>query len=231
MIAVQHTHVLVVILFLILFIVKAFLLFTNKHETLNKVKKSTKVLDIIFGTLIVATGGYLLFSYNGVPTWLIVKIILVLAAIPVAIIGIKKHNKPLTALGLIIFIYVYGVAESKSLTMKKENTVPAAETSQNSSISEEKPETAPENAPAIATEMNETALANAHSIYTQNCTNCHGADGRKGVGNATDLTTSQLPIDARKAVILDGKGLMPAFRGQISEQEAEELAVYTQTLN
>ena len=34
-----HTHVLVVILFLILFIIKAFLLFTNKLQALETIKR------------------------------------------------------------------------------------------------------------------------------------------------------------------------------------------------
>src|SRR5690349_312304 len=114
-----HTHVLVVILFLIMFIIKAFLLFTNKTQALENIKRKTKVLDMIFGTLILVTGGYLLFQYNGIPTWLIIKVVLVLAGIPLAIIGLRKQNKPLVALALIIFIYVYGVAETKSLNMKK----------------------------------------------------------------------------------------------------------------
>src|SRR5688572_3827832 len=132
-----HTHVLVVVLFLILFIVKAFLLFTNKLQALESIRNKTKVLDIIFGVLILATGGYLIFQYNSVPTWLIVKVALVFAAISLGIVGIKKHNKPLTALSLLLFLYVYGVAETKNLNMKKAKpaeTTPAG----NATVSEEK---------------------------------------------------------------------------------------------
>lgn len=236
-IAVQHTHVLVVVLFLILFIIKAFLLFTNKHQALEKIKKSTKVLDMIFGTLIVLTGGYLLFSYNGpTPTWLIVKIVLVLAAIPLAIVGIKKHNKPLVGLALIIFIYVYGVAETKSLNMKKEKPV----TVENPEATPQEVTTQPADATVVATDtaagpdiegtLTGTALANAKEIYGKQCATCHGEDGRKGLGNAADLSVSNLAIDQKKAIILNGKGTMPAFQGQISEQEAEQLAAYTSTL-
>ena len=48
--AFMHSHVLVVILFLILFIIKAFMLFTNKIQALENLKRKTKVLDMIFGT-------------------------------------------------------------------------------------------------------------------------------------------------------------------------------------
>lgn len=218
-----HTHVLVVVLFLLLFIVKAFLLFTNKHQALENIKKKTKVLDIIFGILILVTGGYLIFHYNGMPTWLIVKVLLVLVAIPLGIVGIKKHNKPLTALSLLLFLYIYGVAETKNLNMKKEKPEQASSI-ENDTVSAEK------TAPAIAPEMTATALTNAQAIYNQLCTTCHGEDGKRGISNAADLSVSTLSLEERKTMILQGKGLMPGYQGQITEQEAEELAAYTQTL-
>jgi mono/diheme cytochrome c family protein/uncharacterized membrane protein SirB2 len=231
-----HTHVLVVVLFLILFLVKAFLLFTNKHEALEKMKKKTKVLDMIFGTLILVTGGYLLTQYHGVPTWLIVKIVLVLVAIPLAIVGIKKHNKVLTALSLVVFLYVYGVAETKSLNMKKGSPATVTETTETTTTTEttvtEENGMAPvnETVTAITSEIGETALANAKQIYNSQCETCHGGDGKKGLNNATDLTTSKLTRAQRKEVILNGRGLMPAFQGKITEQEAEEVAAFTEML-
>ncbi len=226
-----HTHVLVVILFLIMFIIKAFLLFTNKTQALESIKRKTKVLDIILGVLILVTGGFLLFQYTGIPTWLITKVVLVLAAIPLAIIGFKKLNKPMVGLSLIIFIYTYGVAESKSLSMQKKSTELVSDKAPVADPAVEE-DTLPtgENAPAINTEMSETAIANARQIYNNQCTACHGEDGRKKLNNATDFTKSLQTMEERKNVILNGRGLMPGFRGQVSEQEAEELAAYTQML-
>jgi mono/diheme cytochrome c family protein len=218
-----NTHVLVVVLFLLLFIVKAFLLFTNKRQALENIRNKTKVLDIIFGILILATGGYLIFQYKDVPTWLIVKVLLVLVAIPLGIIGIKKYNKPLTALSLLLFLYVYGVAETKNLNMKKAKQTETI-SAENATVSEEKA------APAIAPEMTATALTNAKAIYNQLCISCHGEDGKKGTSNAADLSVSNLSLEEHKTIILKGKGLMPSYQGQITEQEAEELAAYTQTL-
>ena len=231
--AILNAHILVVILFLILFIIKAFLLFTNKTQALESIKRKTKVLDMILGTLILITGGYLIFQLNSIPTWLIIKVLLVFAAIPLAIIGLKKLNKPLVALAVVIFVYVYGVAESKSITMQKEiparmeaevqepEVDPAAETNELPTG---------ENAPAISTEMSETAVNNARQIYNQLCANCHGQDGQKGVAGATDLSSSMLTLAERKSVILNGRGNMPAFKGTLTEQEAEEIGAYTQML-
>lgn len=114
-----HTHVTVVLLFLIFFLVKAIMLFIGKREQLARLRAKTKFVDIILGTLIIITGGYLASVYgSNMPTWLITKIVLVLVAVPLGIVGIAKSNKLLAALSLLIFIYVYGVAETKSLNMK-----------------------------------------------------------------------------------------------------------------
>src|SRR5690606_41855563 len=93
-----NSHVIVVVLFLFLFIIKAFLLFTNRKPALETMKKYTKVADMVLGTLILVTGAYLMLQYNGIPTWLLVKVALVLAAIPVATPGMKNSNTPLVAL-------------------------------------------------------------------------------------------------------------------------------------
>ncbi len=93
-----HTHVLVVLLFLIFFLFKTVLLFLNKREQLARLRAKTKVVDIILGTLILITGGYLAFIYgSNMPNWLLVKIILVFIAIPAGIVGIARSNKILAA--------------------------------------------------------------------------------------------------------------------------------------
>jgi mono/diheme cytochrome c family protein/uncharacterized membrane protein SirB2 len=229
-----HTHVLVVVLFLLLFTYKVVLLLLNKRDTLTKVRNKTKVLEMIFGTLILITGGWMLFNYSGgIPTWLITKVVLVFIAIPLGIVGLKRENKVLAILALLIFVYVYGVAETDSLTMKKEtaeNTTvistpetDAAETG-DSTLSE-----SPATQQDIVASLNETALTNAKTIFVQQCATCHGEDGAKGTSGAANLTESQLSLNDRKLVIANGRGLMPGFGEQLSEQEIDELAAYTLT--
>ncbi|GAA4306260.1 SirB2 family protein [Nibribacter koreensis] len=225
-----HTHVLVVILFLLLFLTKAVLLFLGKHDTLNKVRSSTKVLDMVFGTLILVTGGYLTLKYNGpLPTWLLVKILLVLAAIPISIVGIKRHSKALTFLGILIFLYVYGVAETKSMRMSpaQEEQVATRE-NQQEEVQPQAPK-APVN--PILLQLEGTHLQNTKAIYTQLCATCHGQDGQKGMSGASNLQQSTLSVEDRKAVIANGRGLMPGYGSQLSEQEQEALAQYTTMLN
>ncbi|WP_207434210.1 SirB2 family protein [Sabulibacter ruber] len=224
-----HTHVLVVILFLILFLVKAFLLFLNKHDHLNRTRSSTKMLDMVFGGLTLVTGGYLAFSYNGpLPTWLFVKAVLVLAAIPLSIVGIRKHNKLLTATGVLIFLYVYGVAETKSLKMRPDKGE-AVSVSPNGEIGTASPD--PEKAShPILSQLEGTQLENAKAIYNNLCANCHGEDGQKGASGAVNLQLSTLNVEGRREVIANGRGLMPGFGSQLSEQEIEALALYSTLL-
>ncbi|CAM3548592.1 SirB2 family protein [Pontibacter korlensis] len=236
-IAFLHTHVLVVVLFLLLFTFKTVLLLLNKHKALAKARKQTRMLDIIFGTLILVTGGYLLFSYQGVPSWLITKVVLVLVAIPLGIVGIKRENKMLAVLSLLIFLYIYCVAETKSLTMQNPGPVENATTGATATPETDAAETgdarlgeSKELQKGIIGAIGEAQLANAKSIYTQLCETCHGADGTKGLGGAANLQVSNLSHNNRVNVIEKGRGLMPAFGSQLTDEEVEALAAYTMTL-
>jgi len=64
------------------------------------------------------------------------------------------------------------------------------------------------------------------TIFAANCAGCHGADGTGGVG--PDLTT--LPAAADQAAVVkqvtNGGAVMPAFSGQLSDQEIQDVAAY-----
>ncbi|WP_066834881.1 SirB2 family protein [Rufibacter ruber] len=228
-----NTHVLVVILFLVFFVLKAILLFLNKHDRLNKIRASTLMLDLVFGVLILVTGAYLIgyrafYGSGTLPTWFLAKVVLVLAAIPVGIVGLKRHSKVLTALGLLLFLYVYGVAETKSLKMRPDTEEEAT------ALPDRQAQTAATgqaqaNHP-ILSQMQGTQLENTKAIYTQLCATCHGEDGQKGASGAVGLQQSSLSQADRKAVIANGRGLMPGFSATLTEQEIEALALYTTLL-
>ncbi|SFC69365.1 Cytochrome c, mono-and diheme variants [Flexibacter flexilis DSM 6793] len=124
-----HLHTTVVIVFLLSLAFKTVLLLANNTTLLDTVRAKTKVLEMILGTLILVTGGYLLFKGGHPATWLMVKVAIVLVMIPMAIVGLKKGNKALAVISLLGFVYVYGVAETRSLTFKKQDTAasPVAE--------------------------------------------------------------------------------------------------------
>ena len=67
----------------------------------------------------------------------------------------------------------------------------------------------------------------ARRLYTMKCSLCHGSDGRLGASEATDLSTSTMGLDERKAVIKYGKGLMPP-QASLSASELQGLALYVE---
>ncbi|WP_266203318.1 c-type cytochrome [Pontibacter kalidii] len=232
-----HTHVLVVVLFLLLFAYKTVLLLLNRHEALARARRQTRMLDIIFGTLILVTGGFLLYSYQGVPAWLILKVVLVVLAIPLGIVGIRRESKVLAGASLLLFGYIYGVAETKSLTLQEpgamQNATSAITATPETDAAETGDASLSQSAEAqqgIVAAMNEAQLSNAKAIYTHLCETCHGADGARGLGGASNLQVSNLSQNNRVHVIEKGRGLMPAFGGQLSDEEVEALATYTMTL-
>jgi uncharacterized membrane protein SirB2/cytochrome c5 len=220
-----HLHVTVIIIFLLSFMIKSILLLLNKDAALDKIREKTKIFEMVMGTLILLTGGYLLFVIPVVQTYLIVKIVLVMAAIPLGIIGMKKKNKVMVIFSLFLFIYVYGVAETGSITFKKDRIIVPTTTSKDAP---EKPTLA---APDQIIEQNsQINLDNAKAIYTQACAPCHGADGKLGAGGAKSLDESKLSDDDKRHIILNGKGLMKGFKDQLTEQEVDQLVQYVNLL-
>lgn len=79
-------------------------------------------------------------------------------------------------------------------------------------------------------ENESTAKPGVEALFKTHCAICHGADGRKGMSGAGILPDSELDLDARIAVIKNGKGNMMAYRGLLTDDQIEALAVYTTTL-
>lgn len=106
-----HTHWLVVTLFFLIYVVKTVLLLSNRQDLLQKFTKVIKVPEMIISALFLITGVYLLTQVPEIKTIMWIKIALVLASIPVAVIGFKKGNKILAALSLLMITASYGLAE------------------------------------------------------------------------------------------------------------------------
>ena len=143
-----------------------------------------------------------------------------LACIPLGIIGLKKKNKALAVIALLGFLYVLGIALTKSLTLTKQKIeVPASVSEESSAASEE-----------IIQENADNGLSNAKAIFEQECSRCHGMDGKQGLAGAKDLTVSQLTDAQKKEMILKGKGVMAGYEGRLTEQEVDNLVLYVNTL-
>jgi quinohemoprotein ethanol dehydrogenase len=64
-------------------------------------------------------------------------------------------------------------------------------------------------------------------VFAENCSTCHGATGHGGNGGP-DLRTMPLAKTEAGAIkqVTDGGGGMPAFKGQLSEEEIKNVAAY-----
>ncbi len=185
------------------------MLIANHKETLKKFSKAVKVPEMIISFLFLATGIYMLIKGGHPELYLMVKVLLVLVSIPLAIIGIRKEKKVFLILSVVILIYVYGIAETRSLTF----THPEAEG-------------IIENVEDNNYQIKEHGLA----LYQQHCSRCHGENGDKMRYDSPDISKSVLNETERWEIINNGKGMMPAFGKKLDKNEKKALEAYIQTL-
>ena len=103
-------HMISVMLFLLTYVIKTILLFSNK-AALDKYSRMTKVPEMIISFAFLVTGIWLFVIIGGIKAMQIVKLICVLLSIPLAVVGFKKYKKGLALLSLILIIAAYGLAE------------------------------------------------------------------------------------------------------------------------
>ncbi|MBL4652654.1 MAG: cytochrome c [Flavobacteriales bacterium] len=72
--------------------------------------------------------------------------------------------------------------------------------------------------------------SSGRTIYLGKCNACHGSDGKKGLGGAKDLSTSELTNNEIKEIITNGKGSMAGYSAILSEEEVGQVAEYITTL-
>jgi len=68
------------------------------------------------------------------------------------------------------------------------------------------------------------------AVYQKTCVVCHGVKGDMGASGAFNLTTSELTLDERIAVITNGRNVMAAYKDLLKEEEIAAVAEYTLTL-
>jgi mono/diheme cytochrome c family protein len=120
------THKVAVIIFLLHYVIKTFLLLINKQEALKKYTAGTKVLEMIISVLFLFTGVWLMVEKGSPSTLQIIKFTLVALSIPIAIIGFKKSNKAMAVTALLFIIGAYGLAEvNKKQQTKVDNSAMA----------------------------------------------------------------------------------------------------------
>lgn len=75
-------------------------------------------------------------------------------------------------------------------------------------------------------------LAAGQALFAQNCALCHGTDGKLGLNGARDLTKSNLNATGRTYMVVNGSasGVMPAFKGQLTDEQITQVVAYSLTL-
>lgn len=199
----KHLHLTFVVLFLISVVIKLILLFTNPR-VFEKYRAKTKLPEIISTALFLIAGIGLIIVKEANFHWLFwVKIALILAAIPLAIIGFKKQAKIPALLGTFLFIMIYGLAEMSAKKGAQTEVV-------------------------VAKEMVGTSV-HGLELYEANCIICHGESGDKKMGGASDLTLSTLTKKEYEEIITNGKDNMPKF-SHLKKEELNVLVDYLESL-
>jgi cytochrome c551 len=68
--------------------------------------------------------------------------------------------------------------------------------------------------------------AKAESLYGKNCVSCHAVDLAGGVGPNLQHVGSELSLDQIKTQISNGGNGMPAYKGQLKDDEIAALAAW-----
>ncbi|MDW7692155.1 c-type cytochrome [Flammeovirgaceae bacterium SG7u.111] len=206
-----HTHVVVVTLFLLIYLVKTILLVINKKAGLAKFTKVVKVPEMIISFVFLLTGVWMVFSLGEYTTLFIIKIGAVIISIPLAVIGFKKENKALAILSFVLIISAYGMAEANKGKLTK-------------------PKALAESVIDDPSAANYDLSLHGKALFVVNCAACHGADGKLGLSGAADLSVSELSESEITEVIVKGKGIMKGYKENFSEAELQALTSYVQTL-
>lgn len=224
-------HRIIVTAFLFFFLFKTVLLITGKTELLNSVRSKTKIIDMVLGVLIIATGVYLMILTKNHSMWINIKALMVLGAIPIGIIAMKKSNLIMAIIVNLLLIGAYGIGEAKPWIDK---TIIADEIASDS---------LPSSTDSIIVDLIDTTVSqeimeqnqvnistNAGELYMKFCENCHGENGMKGKFGAANLAFSTMGTKQKIEIITNGKGVMAPYKDDLSTEEIESLAVYLTTL-
>ena len=106
-----NIHIVVTTLYLLNYLIKSGLFLLGNRDTFRIYRKRTMWVEMVFPLLFIGTGIYNLVKVGG---WFHIKLTLVLLSIPIGIIGMKKDNKPLVILSILILVYVYLIAWTKN---------------------------------------------------------------------------------------------------------------------
>ena len=201
-------HWILVSLFLLHYVVKGYFLIGDKKETLAGYVAKTKIAEMVLSALFLASGIYLAVVGPALSVLQWIKIAMVFASIPLAIVGFKKGNKMLAILSIVLLLLAYGLAEMNKAKVNKAKKA-AIDTS----------------------EVASDPIAVGKEIYVAKCTSCHGEGGDAMIAGAKNLKTTLLTDEQQKDVIKNGKpGTGMAAFSALTPNQLDGLVAYIKTL-
>ncbi len=209
-IALYHTHKLVVILFILIYFTKAIMLLIGNREALEKFKRKIKIPEAVISALFFITGLIMLKNIAVFNMIFAIKLILVVLAIPLAVVAYKKEQKLLGVLAVVVLLGAYGLAEFYKASFAKKHTI--------------------ENVVTNPGEPGYDILAHGKALYQAQCSVCHGDDGRAGRSGAKDLSVSTKTDKEITSLIKTGKNTMPPMDKLFDEAELNALTAYVKSL-
>lgn len=73
------------------------------------------------------------------------------------------------------------------------------------------------------------ASGSGESIYRTNCATCHGTDGGGGLGPELRGIADRLTREEHLEIVREGKGQMPAWKDNLSDDEIDAVVEYERT--
>jgi len=191
-----HTHYLVVTLFLLIYVIKTILLISDKTDLLAKFTKKVKVLEMVVSTLFLLTGIYLStqLPFGGKYDYLF-WIKIVMVALAIPL-AIVGFRKSNKILAALSLLLITGTYGLAEVYHKRK---------------------------AIPMQSNE-GIIDAKTLYSNNCSSCHGENGKAGNFGSKDLSKTELDLAGINQIIVQGKGMMPA--SQLNPEQAQAVAEY-----
>lgn len=105
-----YGHLAAVALILLLYVMRTLFILTNKTGILERYSKVTTIPERIIAVLLVTTGIYLITQLPKVNAFMIIKLLFVVGAIPLAMIAYRKKIRTLAVASLVLLIGAFGLA-------------------------------------------------------------------------------------------------------------------------
>jgi mono/diheme cytochrome c family protein len=202
-----HTHTLVVSLYLLQLLIRLIMMAAATPEKAAKFTKAMRIPHIVLSILFLGTGIYLMTRQESIQPYAWVKLGLIVASIPLGVVGGKRNSVPLTAFAFLLLVGAMVLAFTKPAFLRSSTTKEVEESAGG----------------------NSAQIKAGQQLYIQRCELCHGGDGTKAFQGAKDLKASTMDDAAIMDIIRKGKNMMPP-NPDFTDAEVEQLKEYVKYL-